>query len=119
CWTVTVRADNVMCFNGKNSFLSQLYPVSLVVDGNVYGSLEHYYQECKLFSLVSAQAAKTLRSISDPVEVMRHTRKILSARGVKKAKVDEWKKSLGLLVTERAMRLKFGDQHPVNKFNII
>uniref|UniRef100_A0A914H0M4 NADAR domain-containing protein n=1 Tax=Globodera rostochiensis TaxID=31243 RepID=A0A914H0M4_GLORO len=112
CWTVTIRADNVMCFNGKTSFLSQLYPVSLVVDGNVYGSLEHYYQECKLISLVSAQAAKTLRSIGDPVEVMRHTRKMLSARGVRKAKVDEWKKSLGLLVTERAMRLKFGDQHP-------
>uniref|UniRef100_A0A914GV48 NADAR domain-containing protein n=1 Tax=Globodera rostochiensis TaxID=31243 RepID=A0A914GV48_GLORO len=112
CWEITVRADKIVCFYGKTNFLSQLSPVALVVDGNEYGSLEHYYQACKLFSLIGAQAAQELRSVKDPLKAKTRTRELLFAVGVNKAKVDAWKNTHGVLVLQHAMRLKFGVQHP-------
>ncbi|KAL3076290.1 hypothetical protein niasHS_013561 [Heterodera schachtii] len=110
-WEVTVLADKLVCFHGKGNFLSQLFPLSLVVDGNEYGSLEHYYQACKLFSLVSAQAAQELRSIKDPLKTKTRTRDLLFSMGVSKARIDAWKNSHGVQVILHAMRHKFSDQH--------
>lgn len=103
----TVHANNLVCFHGKEHFLSSLYPVDITIDGHLYSSVEHYYQACKIFSLVNPGEAQQLRDILDPLKVKQKAKDILRKWGVDNNTVENWKKSEGLGVLLHAIRHKF------------
>ncbi|EJD74204.1 hypothetical protein, variant [Loa loa] len=102
-----VDADDVICFSGRQHFLSNLYPVTLTVDGHDYPSVEHYYQACKLYTLGGARLAAQLRNIPDAGLVKAHTKKLLRSANVSLEKVEEWKRTQGPVLLHHAIVHKF------------
>ncbi|VDM95506.1 unnamed protein product [Thelazia callipaeda] len=118
-----VDADDVICFSGRQHFLSNLYPrvrcslvplydntvwqVTLTVDGHDYPSVEHYYQACKLYTLGGARLATQLRYITDAGQVKIHTKKLLRAANVSLEKIEEWKRTQGPVLLHHAIVHKF------------
>lgn len=104
-----ISPDNVVFFSGPTNFMSALYPVKIVVDGNSYNSVEHYYQACKLFTLVGKETASELKSATTPIEVKKATKNILKGKITQK-QIAEWKAKDSFLVLKHAMLQKFS-QH--------
>ncbi|KAM3728704.1 Uncharacterized protein ACO02O_05237 [Dirofilaria immitis] len=102
-----VDADEVICFSGRQHFLSNLYPVTLTVDGHDYPSVEHYYQACKLYTLGGARLAAQLRNIPDAGLVKAHTKKLLRSANVSLEKIEEWKRTQGPVLLHHAIVHKF------------
>ncbi|KAF7633120.1 DUF1768 domain-containing protein [Meloidogyne graminicola] len=102
-----LRSNNLVCFHGKGHFLSTLYPVKIIVDGHEYPSVEHYYQACKIFSLVGPEQAQMLRYVQDTLKVKQKAKDILRAWHVSNEKVEHWKNTTGLLVLLHGIRFKF------------
>ncbi|VDO47785.1 unnamed protein product [Brugia timori] len=102
-----VDADEVICFSGRQHFLSNLFPVALTVDGHEYPSVEHYYQACKLYTLGGARFAAQLRNISNAGLIKVHTKKLLRSANVSIEKVEEWKRTQGPVLLHHAIVHKF------------
>jgi ribA/ribD-fused uncharacterized protein len=103
----TLRANNLVCFHGKGHFLSTLYPVNIIIDGHEYPSVEHYYQACKIFSLVGPDQAQMLRFVQDTLKVKQKAKDILRTWRINNQKVEHWKNTTGLLVLLHGNRYKF------------
>ncbi|CAK5095695.1 unnamed protein product [Meloidogyne enterolobii] len=102
-----LKSNNLVCFHGKGHFLSTLYPVKINVDGHDYPSVEHYYQACKIFSLVGPDQAQLLRNVLDTLKVKQKAKDILRNYRVNNQKVEHWKNTTGLLVLLHGIRFKF------------
>ncbi|VDN31451.1 unnamed protein product [Gongylonema pulchrum] len=102
-----VDADQVICFSGRQHFLSNLYPVTLTVDGHEYPSVEHYYQACKLYTLGGARLAAQLRIITDAGQVKVYTKKLLRSANVPLEQVEQWKRTQGPVLLHHAIVHKF------------
>lgn len=102
-----VNASNLVCFHGKEHFLSSLYPVNITIDGHIYLSVEHYYQACKIFRLVGSEEAQQLRAISDPLKVKQKAKDMLHLYGVDNTTVENWKNNEGFNVLLHAICHKF------------
>ncbi|KAI9361278.1 hypothetical protein DFJ73DRAFT_757167 [Zopfochytrium polystomum] len=55
--SVMIEQKDVIKFRGEKSWLSNLYPCRVEVDGEVYGSVEEYYQ-CEKFSRIDPSYVK-------------------------------------------------------------
>ncbi|KHN77794.1 Uncharacterized protein F44E2.8 [Toxocara canis] len=102
-----VDAEKVICFNGRQNFLSNLYPVTLTVEGHEYPSVEHYYQACKLYTLGGAQLAAQIRRIPDAGQVKVFAKRLLRKAGVSLEKIEEWKHTQGPVLLHHAIVHKF------------
>ncbi|CAI2348562.1 unnamed protein product [Caenorhabditis sp. 36 PRJEB53466] len=103
---LTISQENVLFFSGPAHYLSALYPVKVNVDGNEYNSVEHYYQACKLYTLVGKESAAQLKSAVTPLEVKKATKDILKGKVPSKA-VAEWKVKDSIAVLKHAITQKF------------
>uniref|UniRef100_A0A8R1EKF8 PI-PLC Y-box domain-containing protein n=2 Tax=Caenorhabditis japonica TaxID=281687 RepID=A0A8R1EKF8_CAEJA len=82
---LSISPENVLFFSGPGNYLSALYPSKLVVDGNEYNSVEHYYQACKLYTLINKEAAAELKAAATPIEVKKATKGyLLKERSLRK-----------------------------------
>lgn len=46
-------------FRGENFFLSNFYPIEIIFDGKVYGSVEHAFQAAKCANPIDAEKIRT------------------------------------------------------------
>uniref|UniRef100_A0A915EAZ2 NADAR domain-containing protein n=1 Tax=Ditylenchus dipsaci TaxID=166011 RepID=A0A915EAZ2_9BILA len=111
-----VDVGKIVCFQGKDHFLSTLYPAAFVMDENTYLSVEHYYQACKLFSLAGlSKHAIKLQHIVQPIRVKTAAKKILYDQKVSNAKVEQWKMTDGLNILRHAINYKFAQNPELSK----
>uniref|UniRef100_A0A8R1HQN1 NADAR domain-containing protein n=1 Tax=Caenorhabditis japonica TaxID=281687 RepID=A0A8R1HQN1_CAEJA len=103
---LSISPENVLFFSGPGNYLSALYPSKLVVDGNEYNSVEHYYQACKLYTLINKEAAAELKAAATPIEVKKATKDILKGKVTSQA-VSEWKMKDSFAVLKYAITQKF------------
>ncbi|KAF1761062.1 hypothetical protein GCK72_009316 [Caenorhabditis remanei] len=96
---MAISPENVVYFSGPNHFLSALYAAPVVVDGNEYNSVEHYYQACKLYVLAGQETAAKLKASETPLEVKKSTKVILKEAKIPAKLISEWKdkESIGVL----------------------
>ncbi|CAL2038174.1 unnamed protein product [Caenorhabditis brenneri] len=110
-----ITPENVVYFNGSHHFLSALYPVTIVVDGNEYNSVEHYYQACKLYTLVNENSAAALKAAGTPIDVKKATKVILKQEKVPPAKINEWKDKDSIGVLKHVILHKFSQNEELKK----
>lgn len=77
------------------------------IDDNEYLSVEHYYQACKVYSLVGPQHALELRNIIEPIRVKVAAKKILRQLGVANHQIEDWKRKHGFVMLYHATVYKF------------
>uniref|UniRef100_A0A1I7UD14 DUF1768 domain-containing protein n=1 Tax=Caenorhabditis tropicalis TaxID=1561998 RepID=A0A1I7UD14_9PELO len=106
----SISPDNVIYFSGPGHWLSALYPVKIVVDGNEYNSVEHYYQACKLYILVGEKSAAALKASGTPLEVKKATKEILNQEKIKAKEINDWKDKDSVGVLKHVLLQKF-QQH--------
>ncbi|CCD71232.1 NADAR family protein [Caenorhabditis elegans] len=102
-----IAPDNVVYFNGPTHYLSALYPCTVVVDGNEYNSVEHYYQACKLYVLTGEQSAAQLKASETPIEVKKATKNILKEAKIPAKKISAWKDKDSIAVLKHVIYHKF------------
>lgn len=107
-YNLTLDPTKLVCFYGREHFLSNYFTAPMTVNGVAYRTIEHYYEACKLFSFGGYQWSSQLNMIKDAGAV-KVTSKRLS-QFVDKRKLEAWKRSEGLEVIENALTHKFS-QH--------
>lgn len=110
-----VDSNKVICFNGSEHFLSALYSSPLMIDQHEYGSVEHYYQACKLFTLTGPQYAMQLRNIKEPLKVKVKAKNILRELNISNKSVEEWKRTHGFIMLYHANVYKFVQNKELQK----
>jgi ribA/ribD-fused uncharacterized protein len=110
-----VDINKLVCFSGKQHFLSTLYPSKIRIDDNEYLSVEHYYQACKIYSLAGSQHALELRNIVEPIRVKVAAKRMLKMMNVSTKQVDEWKLTHGFVMLHHAMIHKFEQNADLRK----
>ena len=84
-------------FKGKYRFLSNFYPVHLIIDGKDYATTEHYFQSCKFKNPVISEKIRTASSPSLAKKLARKHASVV--RG-------DWF-DVSLEIMEKALRAKF------------
>ncbi|CAP27133.2 Protein CBG06909 [Caenorhabditis briggsae] len=92
---------------GPRNFLSAIYPCKITVDGNEYNSVEHFYQACKLYTLVGQEKAAELKASESPIEVKKATKVLLKEANITSKKVEEWKEKDSIGVLKHVVTHKF------------
>ncbi len=90
CRSVVIDPQSMVCFSGRNHWLSSFYTAAMRIDGHTYPSVEHYYQACKLFMLGGAQFSNQIRRIGDAGAVKVTARQLLRG-AVSDDEVNRWK----------------------------
>ncbi|PIC13931.1 hypothetical protein B9Z55_027505 [Caenorhabditis nigoni] len=102
-----ITPDNVIYFSGPRNFLSAIYPCKITVDENEYNSVEHFYQACKLYTLVGQEKAAELKASESPIEVKKTTKVLLKEANITSKKVEEWKEKDSIGVLKHVVTHKF------------
>jgi len=79
-YEITVSPENMLCYYGAVHFLSTMHICPLQIDGNIYASVEHYYQAAKLFALCGPHEAAMVATIKMPADLKRRVRQMLISR---------------------------------------
>jgi len=110
-----ISQSNLVCFFGSDHYLSSLYPSRLTIDGNEYGSVEQYYQACKLYELAGPEHALLLRNIRSPAQAKVAARNILLRLGIKNQAIDDWKANNGINMLYHAILHKFAQNRALRQ----
>lgn len=102
-----ISEDNVEYFSGPNNYLSALYSCKVIVDGNEYNSVEHFYQACKLYTLLGQEKAAELKATESPIDVKKATKALLKEAKVSPKKIEEWKDKDSIGVLKHVILAKF------------
>lgn len=97
-YDVAVDPDSVVCFYGRENFLSNYFTAPMTIQGCLYPTVEHYYEACKLFAFGGPQWSAQLKIIRDPGAVKSTVKRLMSL--VEKWRVDAWKRTQGFAVIE-------------------
>ena len=64
--------------------------MTLILEGHRYESVEHYYQACKIFTLLGPDKAQLLRGVQDPLRAKVRAKDILAEGGVANEEVGDF-----------------------------
>uniref|UniRef100_A0A7E4ZZB9 NADAR domain-containing protein n=1 Tax=Panagrellus redivivus TaxID=6233 RepID=A0A7E4ZZB9_PANRE len=96
-----VNDRNFEFFHGFTSIFTLQYMCDIVIDGQTYRSVDHYYQKMKVFDMTGVADPK----FDDPKtrNYSAAARECLRANGVSRKTVDEWRTSCGIEVVQKAL----------------
>lgn len=97
-YTVVIHPENVICFYGYKSFLSNYFSAPILIDGVVYATVEHYYQSCKLYAFGGQPWLDQIKLLTNPADVKAKV-KVLTSK-LDKKEVNKWKVTKGFLAME-------------------
>ncbi|KAI6210500.1 hypothetical protein M3Y96_00335000 [Aphelenchoides besseyi] len=101
-----LRSDNMICFSGMH-FLSSFYPAAFDINGQIYASVEHYYQATKLYTICGFKQAEQIANCSGAFQAKKYAKETLANHGISSRTLNEWKQTDGLLTLIYAVALKF------------
>uniref|UniRef100_A0A915JN22 NADAR domain-containing protein n=1 Tax=Romanomermis culicivorax TaxID=13658 RepID=A0A915JN22_ROMCU len=104
-YTFTLDPSKLICFYGRDNFLSNYFTAPMTVNSVGYRSVEHYYEACKLFSFGGAYWANQINKIKDPGAAKVTSKRLMQY--VDRRRVEAWKRTEGLSVIEHALMHKF------------
>ncbi|KAI6205703.1 hypothetical protein M3Y94_00822500 [Aphelenchoides besseyi] len=106
-----LELDNLICFSGMH-FLSSFYPAPFDINGQVYASVEHYYQATKLYTICGFKQAEEIANFNGAFQAKKFAKETLAEHGISARILNEWKQTDGLLTLIYAVALKF-IQNPI------
>ncbi|GMS85401.1 hypothetical protein PENTCL1PPCAC_7576, partial [Pristionchus entomophagus] len=118
--TFVVKGENLVCFNGLQSVLATQHEFPIVIDGNVYSSVDHYYQieKCKQLAdkdcealVATVQKEEEYKGQKDKIKGGSNNygqlaREFIKENKIERSTVEEWRREGGVFATYSAMRAK-------------
>lgn len=111
-YDLVVDPNNVVCFYGKDHFLSNFFTAPIIVNYCSYPTVEHFYQSRKLLRFRGIQWLAELKNLNDPSDVKFKVNLLMSS--VDKGQVESWKTSHGFTVFEVKATIFFRTARPSN-----
>ncbi|PAV78551.1 hypothetical protein WR25_09571 isoform A [Diploscapter pachys] len=102
-----VDQAEMICFFGKEHFLSNMHIAPFILDGTEYRSIEHYYQANKLYMLAGEQYSAHISKIPNPGMTKKYTKQLLNSIGRTDQEIEAWKKKHSLAILKVAIKQKF------------
>jgi hypothetical protein len=93
------KGDGTTVFSGELCPLSNLHPANIYIDGNPFGSSEHYYQTKKCQEHGNSALAAQIRQAVTPREAMN------MGKAIKPSK--QWTSTVGVQIMTQALKAKF------------
>ncbi|PAV55797.1 hypothetical protein WR25_07215 [Diploscapter pachys] len=119
---VSIEPNNLYAFHGFESIFSMQHNLPVLVDGHIYESGDHYYQNMKIKDLTGTTSEKLMETVRDETGrrldgkmggrprgekgYKQIATEILRLNKIDKEKVEEWRNSKGLDYTCKALLAK-------------
>lgn len=98
---VPITRSGVYCFHGFASPLTLQHKSNFQIDGNLYKSVDQYYQSQKVKELTGIESKKFLDNLTKNYSGL--ARELLKQNGISREQVDKWRTSRGVLIIQNAL----------------